>query len=131
MKTTVLALTALLALAGTAHAQRFSSLSGGKLMEVCTSRDPRLVSDCTAYIDGISDTASFYQRLRPSDGSRGQQLPGYICVPSNVTGVQLRQQVVEWARRHPDQMQRQASGIVLRALDEIYLCPGEQRRIQE
>lgn len=131
MKTALLALAAVASLAGTAHAQRFSSLSGEKLMQVCTSRDPRMVSDCTAYIDGIADTAAFYQTLRPSDGSRGQQLPGYICIPGSVTGVQLRQQVVEWARRHRDQMQRQASGIVLRALDETFLCPGEQRRIQE
>ncbi|GAC1339265.1 MAG: hypothetical protein NVSMB18_07150 [Acetobacteraceae bacterium] len=131
MKALLLALVAATALAGSAQAQRFSNLSGGKLMEVCTGRDPKMVEACTAYIDGVSDAASFYQRLRPSDGSRGGQLPAYVCVPSNVTGVQLRQSVLSWAQQHRDQLNRQASGVVLRALDDIYRCPGEQPRVNE
>ena len=131
MKTLLLAVVAVAALGGTAQAQRFSALSGAKLIEICTSRDPKLISGCTAYIDGISDSVSFYQRLRPSDGVRGSQLPAYVCVPGTVTGVQLRQAVIAWAEKHRDQMQRQASGIVLRALDDTFLCSGEQRHIQE
>ncbi len=131
MKALLLAIVAVAALGGSAQAQRFSNLNGGKLMEICTSRDPRMLEACTAYIDGISDSVSFYQRLRPADGERGGQLPAYVCVPGNVTGVQLRQAVVNWGTQHRDQMGRQASGIVLRALDATFLCPGEQRRIQE
>ena len=36
---------------------------------------------------------------------------------------------MNWFRAHQDQGGRQASGIVLRALDDIYLCRGEQRRV--
>lgn len=129
MKTVLLAGIAALALGGTAHAQRMSNLTGAKLVELCSSRDPRMVEGCTAYIDGIADSAAFYQRLRPSDGSKGEKLPGYICVPGPTTGVQLRQTIIEWYRRHQNQANRQASGIVLRAMDDTYVCPGEQRHI--
>ncbi|MGI4952269.1 MAG: Rap1a/Tai family immunity protein [Janthinobacterium lividum] len=134
MKTLLLAGIAGLALTvsmgGAAQAQRMSNLTGAKLVELCTSKDAKLVSGCTAYIDGIADTSAFYQRLRPADGSKGEKLPGYICVPGPVTGVELRQGVINWYKSHTDQANRQASGIVLRALDEMYLCPGEQRRTQ-
>ena len=131
MKTILLAAVAIAALGGSAHAQRFSNLTARQLMEVCTNRDPRMVQSCTAYIDGVSDTVSFYQKLRPSDGNRGGALPAYVCVPGNVTGVQLREAVVAWARNHREQLQGTASGVVLRALDETFLCPGEQRRLHE
>ena len=130
MRTFLLAGVAVFLLGGGAQAQRMSNLTGAKLVELCTSRDARLVEGCTAYIDGIADTAAFYQRLRPVDGSKGEKLPGYVCVPGPTTGVQLRTGVVDWYRKHTDQANRQASGIVLRALDELYVCPGEQRRLQ-
>lgn len=126
---TLLIAAAVLAMAGTAHAQRLSNLTGGKLVELCTSKDARQVEGCTAYIDGIADAAGFYQRLRPIDGSKGAKLPGYVCVPTSVTGVQLRQGVIDWFRKHADQAQRQASGVVLRALDEAFVCPGEPQRM--
>ena len=112
------ALLAALLVTGAAHAERFSALNGTKLVEICTARD---ASDCTSYIEGISDTVSFYQKLQPAGGNKGK-LPAYICVPEGVTGVQLREQVVGWAKQHPDLMGRQASGVVLRALDGLYKC---------
>ena len=131
MKSLLLAAIAVAALAGPAQAQRFTGLSGAKLMELCTSRDAKMVEACTAYIDGVSDTVSFYQRIRPSDASKGAALPAYICVPGPTTGVQMRQAVVAWAEKHRDQMSKQASGVVLRALDDTFLCPGERRRVPE
>ncbi len=109
---------ALLLCAGSAHAERFSALNGTKLMEICSAKD---ATDCTSYIEGISDTVSFYQRLQPANGGKGKLLT-YICVPEGVTGVQLREQVLGWAKQHPDLMGRQASGVVLRALDGLYKC---------
>ena len=122
MRTMLLTLLALTALCGTARADRFSSISGGKLIEVCTGKDKGVVGDCTAYIDGISDTVSFYQDLRPRDASKGAVLPAYICVPTATTGVQLREAVVAWSKTHPDDLKRQASGVVLRALRDTYPC---------
>ena len=118
-----------LALPGAAQAQRMSNLTGQKLVDLCTSKDRSMVEGCTAYIDGIADTSAYYQRLRPADGGKGAALPGYICVPGPTTGVQLRQTVIDWFRKHSDQGGRQASGIVLRALDDAYVCPGEQRKL--
>jgi hypothetical protein len=120
---------ALLALGGTAGAQnRISNITGAKLVETCTNRNPAMVEACTAYIDGVSDAASFYQFLRPTDGSKGQRLPDYVCVPGPTTGPQLRQTIVEWARRHPEALRQSAAQVTMRALNDTYLCPGEQRR---
>jgi hypothetical protein len=118
-----------LALCGPAQAQRLSNLTGQKLAEMCAGRDARMVEACTAYIDGIADSSAFYQRLRPADGSKGAALPGYICVPGSITGIQLREAFVQWFRKHAGDARRQASGVVLRALDETYLCPGEQPHV--
>lgn len=128
--TVALAALATLALGTTAQAQRMSNLTGERLMRLCTSQDRTQVEGCTAYIDGIADSVAFYQRLRPADGSKGGNLPGYVCVPGPTTGVQLRQSVITWYRSHQDQANRQASGIVLRALDETFVCPGENRQLR-
>ena len=76
----------------------------------------------------MADTTAFYQRLRPADESRGPKLPAYVCIPGTVTGPQLRQAVVDWFRKHPEQATTQATGTVLRAIDDTYLCPGEARK---
>ena len=131
MRRLLLASMAALALGGTAQAQRLSNITGEKLMQLCASGDPRQVEGCTAYIDGVADSVAFYQRLRPADGSKGASLPGYVCIPPSTTGVQLRQAVAEWYRKHQDQAKRVASGVVLRALDETFACPGERRRMAE
>lgn len=128
MKQALLA-AAVVCMAGTAHAERFSALNGTKLVEICSSKDRNLQGDCSGYIEGISDTVSFYQRLRPKDGSKGAALPEYICVPPAETGAQIREKVVAWARANQGMLQStQASGIVLRALNATYACPGEQPR---
>ena len=124
MKTTLSILLATAALCGPAGAERFSSITGGKLVELCTGKDKGVVGDCTAYINGVSDAASFYQTLLPRDGSKGGQLPGYVCVPTGATGVQLREAVVAWSKRKPDDLGRQASGVVLNALRDTFPCQG-------
>lgn len=112
--------------AGSAHAERFSPIDGSKLVSLCTGRDKGLVADCTAYINGVSDAVSFYQNLRPADGSKGGKLPAYLCLPTNITGVQMREAVVGWARSHPESQRLQASGVVLRALHDTFKCQGTE-----
>lgn len=126
MKLLLASLTVLIAVAGSAHAERFSALDGTKLIGLCAGHDKGVAADCTAFINGVSDTVSFYQNLRPADGSKGGKLPAYICVPTNVTGVQMRQTVVSWAKAHPDTMGLQASGVVLRALHDSYKCQNTE-----
>jgi len=119
-------LAVLAACAGSAHAERFSAVNGGRLISLCTARDKGVVEDCTAYINGVSDAASFYQNLRPADGSKGGKLPAYLCLPQAITGVQLREAVVGWARSHPESQGLQASGVVLRALHDSFKCQGTE-----
>lgn len=110
---------AAVSLTGAAHAERFSAINGNKLLQICTAKDP---TDCTAYIEGVSDTLSFYQKLLPADGSKGAKLPTYVCVPEAVKGTQLRETIVTYAKQNKEMLDRQASGIVLRALDGAYRC---------
>ena len=126
MRTMLLTLVALTALCGTARAERFSQTTGGKLIELCSGKDKSGVDDCTGYIVGISDAAAFYQAMRPRDGSKGAALPagGYICMPTTVTSVQLREGVVAWSRQNQGDLGRQASGFVLKALRDTYPCQG-------
>ncbi len=126
MKLLLGSLAVLAAVAGPAHAERFSAVDGGKLVSLCTGRDKGVVADCTAYINGVSDAASFYQNLRPADGSKGGKLPAYICLPPSITGVQLRDSVVGWAHAHSESLRLQASGVVLRALHDTYKCQGTE-----
>ena len=115
----------LLALAPAAHAQRASRITGGVLLQLCTSNDPKSLEGCEAYIDGVGDAAAVYQRLRPADGSKGGKLPDYLCVPGNATGRQLREAVVEFIRRRGPQSQNRIAGVVvLDALASAYPCEG-------
>jgi hypothetical protein len=128
MKAFWLGAAALIALGGTAQAQRFSNLSGGKLGEVCSSRDRTALEACDAYLDGVSDAVSFYQRLMPREGSRFGRLPDYVCVPGPTTGPQLRQSYLAWLRSHGEAQRQPAAQAAMRALNDTYVCQGEQRR---
>ena len=124
---TIFAVIALVTLVGgTAQAERYSKVDGNKLISLCTSRDKSVVADCTSYIEGVSDSVSFYQDVRPVDGSKGGKLPAYVCVPTATTGVQMRETVVSWAKANPDKLGLQASGVVIRALHAAFKCRGTE-----
>ncbi len=125
MKWFAFSLIAFLALGGTAQAQRFSALTGGKLGNLCISSDRSSSEACTAYLDGISDSISFYQRLMPSSGEKGK-LPDYVCVPGATTGVQIRQAYIGWLRQHTEAQRQPAAQAAMRALNDSFHCQGEQ-----
>lgn len=128
MKSIGLAAFGLTALVGTAYAQRVSPLTGGKLGNICISKDHGQVETCRAYLDGISDTISFYQVIRPSDGSKGGKLPDYVCVPKMTTGPQLQETYVAWLRAHKEAQQQSAAQAAIRAFNDSYPCPGEDKK---
>lgn len=128
MRTLLLAAVFAALAGGSAHAQREARINGQKLADLCQAKDKLAVEACTAYIDGVADGIAFYQRLLPADGSKGGKLPNYVCVPAATTGVQMRETVVAWFKRHPERANQQASGVVINALNETYLCPGERPR---
>jgi anaerobic selenocysteine-containing dehydrogenase len=113
------------ALAPAQETERYTPISGATLMRLCTGRDAARVRECEAYIAGVSDSVTSYQAARPENGSKGQPLPSYICVPGRLTGPQLRDAVADWARQNSNELQRQASVVVIRALLEKFPC---QRR---
>lgn len=102
--------------------ERYTPLSGQTLMQLCTGRDSTRVRQCEAYIDGVSDSVTSYQAARPENGSKGQPLPAYICVPGRLTGPQLRDSIASWARQHQDRLRLQASVVVIEALRDTYPC---------
>lgn len=114
------------ALAGTAQAQRESAVTGTKLVQICSSKDKTALEACEAYIEGVSDSVTVYQGLRPRDASRGQPFSAnaYICIPASTTGVQLREGWLTWAKQHQGDMGRHATSLVLRAMRDTHPCPG-------
>ncbi len=104
----------LLALSPGARAQRVSPVNGAKLLSLCTARSP---TPCDAYISGIADAAATTDAVA---GQTGRSLG--ICVPSQVTGVQLRQTVVASLKAHPEDNARAAVELVMRALKSSYAC---------
>ena len=112
---------ALLALAGTAHAQRFTKVDGNRLLGICTSTNVGVNRSCESYIDGVSDSITLYQQM--ATGSNGAMtVPKVVCVPSATTGTQLKSAVVAWLRAHPADRSRPAVAIVERVLHERYPC---------
>jgi hypothetical protein len=108
-----------IAIAPQAHAQRSSAVDGTKLLQICESK--REAVACDAYINGVSDTITVYQQVaKQSNGA--MVVPEAICVPASVTGVALRQKVVEWLRQHGPDRNRQAGLLVYRALRDTYPC---------
>ena len=118
------ALLAALAAAPAAHAEgyRYSPLTGERLARLCSGTNETLVSGCQAYLDGVSDTITTYQATRPANGRKGAPLPAYICVPGHMSGPQLREAYVSWAKQHQDELGGQASAVVIRALLGTYPC---------
>ena len=111
-----------------AHAARYSPLSGESLVRACTGGNEARVSECQAYIDGVSDTITSYQASRPEDGSKGAPLPAYICVPGRLTGPQLREEVISWLRQNQSGLRVQASVDVIRAFRALYPCEQHEQQ---
>jgi hypothetical protein len=113
----------LVAVAGTAQAQRYTPISGPKLVELCTGKDKTMQEACTSYLDGMSDAVSFYQQTLPANGGRGGKLPAYSCVPQATTGVKLREAVIAWAAGHKEELAKQnAAGVAMRAIHDTFPC---------
>ena len=121
MMRTLLAAVAMLALAGTAHAQRYSGVDGTRLLGICTSRDARVRSSCESYVAGVSDTITLFQQMAPASGGK-LTVPKAVCVPPGTKGSALAEAVVTWLRSHPADGKRPAVAVVDRVLRQQYGC---------
>lgn len=111
----------LLALAGTAHAQRYSGVDGTRLLGICTNKNVGIRRTCESYVAGVSDTITLFQEIAPK--SKGaMKVPAAVCVPPSTKGVQLVEAVVSWLRAHPADRARPAVAIVDRVLHERFGC---------
>nr|WP_294918006.1 Rap1a/Tai family immunity protein [uncultured Neokomagataea sp.] len=110
----------LLALGSTAHAQRVSKVSGGKLGAMCSNA--RSASLCDAYIAGVTDSEVWSKKYdeHMNDGNA----PVAFCVPDSETTAHLRESVVSWLHRHNDALTQAAGQGIYRALHEAYPCHG-------
>jgi hypothetical protein len=124
MRSFLLASLAALTFGGVAHAQnaRESGLTGQTLVKLCTPNDAKSLEGCEAYINGVADSAFFYQTLRPANGSKGPPLPGYICIPYNTPSRELRDKILGFIKDKADQGDRAAGGVILTALKAAYPC---------
>ena len=84
MTRTILAALAMMALAGTAHAQRYSGIDGTRLLGICTSRTAGIKTSCESYVAGVSDTITLYQQMAPASGGK-LTVPKAVCVPPGTT----------------------------------------------
>lgn len=112
------ALTGVMGAAVSARAQRISNVDGNRLLAVCSGDS---LIGCDAYIGGIADAAATYQSMGQGPGAP-MRVPPLICVPTQVTGVQLRQVTLDSLRSHPQDLHQAAGLLVLRALHHAYPC---------
>jgi len=106
----------LLAVLSAGRAEADSSFrSGNELFRECTAdtEQPAQQATCFGYVAAISDVL---------DG--GNPINGYrVCQPK--TGVNLGQMkdiVVQWLQRNPQDRHRAAAGLVAKALSEAFPC---------
>ncbi len=107
MKTMALVV-ACVAVAGTAHAQRESRVTGAKLLSLCTASN---TANCDAYLSGIGDAVA-----------AGGPAHAAFCIPDAVTGKQLRDVAVKFMREHPQEMELKAGTIATHAFTAAFAC---------
>ena len=119
MRVTVLLLTLIFSKA--ALAQFFD---GKNLLLMCTSQDQSFAQGgCLGYVAGVSDV------LKATENRRGMN--ERICVPGEVTTLQLKHQVVKYLNLVPQFHDYAASFLVEMALRSAYPCHasgGVQKR---
>lgn len=99
---------ACVAACGTAHAQRASNVGARTLLTACIGKQSQV---CDAYLDGFSDA------IRASGKDHA-----LACIPSSVTGTELRDVVVQWLKANPQAQHDVAEKATRMALQKAYPC---------
>ncbi|QHL91247.1 hypothetical protein GVO57_11040 [Sphingomonas changnyeongensis] len=85
-----------------------------ELYENCTAKELDRGMQCYAFIGGVID--GYYL------GSGLAEAPLVFCMPDQTTMRESRKVVVDFMKRRPDALNRQAAVVVLTALKEGYPC---------
>lgn len=110
----VLAL-ALFALGSQAFAQTSDTfIDGEQLYKYCTSTKLAENNTCAGYIGGVLDTMT---TLTGSD-----VIKKLICIPVNVKLSTIRDVLVSYLKKHPEELGLNASSLILDPLVEAYPC---------
>ncbi|WP_255326241.1 Rap1a/Tai family immunity protein [Sphingobium sp. EM0848] len=113
------AIAAIIAFGGTtalpvaAPAQTYMFETGTTLLAKCRNKAPEYALACTAYIVGAVDGIKkdvFIGRAKPN------------CWPAQLDSVKVRDIVIAYLTRYPDQRKAPASVLVSVALNEQYPC---------
>jgi hypothetical protein len=99
---------AMIGWAGAASAQRVSTVDGNKLLGFCTAK---ATVGCDAYISGVADAIAA--------AGPGKAM---ACIPSAVTGAQLRGVVVKYLKNHPETRELKAGELTIKALGQAFPC---------
>ena len=85
-------------------------LSGSQLYDLCRKKESMEQAGCMGYIDGVVDAFLSWRTQ--------VNLPG--CLPAGVTGVQLRDRVVQWLDKNPQARGDTADNLVRDALFDAW-----------
>jgi hypothetical protein len=94
--------------AGAAQAQRVSKVNGTRLLAMCTVKAP---AECDAYLSGVSDAIEAGGRAKAA-----------ACIPTAVTGTQLREVVVKYLTSNPQTRELKAGALTLKAYAAAFPC---------
>lgn len=93
---------------------RANLLDGVELVERCTSDRADAVNTCLGYLSGVADTDSAAPAWRMQKS--------LFCIPQGVTVVQLRRTLLDYLKRHPEELDFNAAMLVGNAFIETYPC---------
>jgi hypothetical protein len=91
-----------------ARAQRVSKVDGNRLLAMCTVKAP---GECDAYLSGIADAIEAQGRAKAE-----------ACIPTPVTGTQLRDVAVKYIRGNPQSRQMKAGALTIKAFAAAFPC---------
>ena len=93
---------------GTAAAQRVSRVDGNRLLSMCMSAGK---GECDAYLSGVADTIALQGRAHAQ-----------ACIPTGVTGTQLREVVTKYISSNPQSRQEKAADLTMKAFAAAFRC---------
>lgn len=101
---------------GAGQAQELIFMSGGKLLRYCSNGDNASMDRglCEGYLAGMMDAATTVRYLST----------GYLdtCVTPDTTPFMMRNAFLDWAAKHPEDLDSAASSVVLSAFVQAFPC---------
>jgi hypothetical protein len=118
MKRLLLALTLTVASSAQAEPTIHFFVDGNSLLSACTDPAPNMQSYCLGYIEGVADWLNVLYHLDNGNG----------CVPPEVTGIQIRDVVLNHLRTHPQDRHWEGSTLTVIAINKAW-CPAKPPQV--